>query len=108
MIIKKLFIIIISYYISTFLVIDKKHYDVNHYHIEYFKEERFRCIRYIDMNRNKKRETMIIKYINNYPYAKCIKYKDEYIEYIINKNKIIIYNTIIYIIFYINIVFNVW
>jgi hypothetical protein len=108
MIIKKLFIIIISYYISTFLVIDKKHYDVNHYHIEYFKEERFRCIRYIDMNRNKKREILIIKYINNYPYAKCIKYKDEYIEYIINKNKIIIYNTIIYIIFYINIVFNVW
>jgi hypothetical protein len=108
MIIKKLFIIIISYYISTFLVIDKKHYDVNHYHIEYFKEERFRCIRYIDMNRNKKRETLIIKYINNYPYAKCIKYKDEYIEYIINKNKIIIYNPIIYIIFYINIVFNVW
>jgi hypothetical protein len=105
MIIKKLFIIIISYYISTFLVIDKKHYDVNHYHIEYFKEERFRCIRYIDMNRNKKRETMIIKYINNYPYAKCIKYKDEYIEYIINKNKIMIYNTLIHIILYLHIIF---
>jgi|UniRef100_A0A6C0IAU1 hypothetical protein len=105
MIIKKLFIIIISYYISTFLVIDKKHYDIHHYHIEYFKEERFRCIRYIDMNRNKKRETMIIKYINNYPYAKCIKYKDEYIEYIINKNKIIIYNTLIHIILYIHIIF---
>jgi hypothetical protein len=105
MIIKKLFIIIISYYISTFLVIDKKHYDIHHYHINYFKEERFRCIRYIDMNRNKKRETMIIKYINNYPYAKCIKYKDEYIEYIINKNKIIIYNTLIHIILYLHIIF---
>jgi hypothetical protein len=105
MIIKKLFIIIISYYISTFLVIDKKHYDIHHYHINYFKEERFRCIRYIDMNRNKKRETMIIKYINNYPYAKCIKYKDEYIEYIINKNKIMIYNTLIHIILYLHIIF---
>ena len=108
MITKKLFIIIISYYISDFLLIDKNHYDVNHYHIDLFKEERFRCIRYIDNNRNKKRETRIIKYINNYPYAKCIKYKDEYIEYIINKNKIIIYNTIIYIIFYINIFIIVW
>ena len=108
MIIKKLLIIILSYYISNYLVIDKRHYDIHHYHIDYFREERFRCIRYIDMNRNKKRETMIAKYIKNYPYAKCIKYKDEYIEYIINKNKIIIYNTIIYIIFYINIVINVW
>lgn len=108
MIIKKLLIIILSYYMSNYLVIDKRHYDIHHYHIDYFREERFRCIRYIDMNRNKKRETMIAKYIKNYPYAKCIKYKDEYIEYIINKNKIIIYNTIIYIIFYINIVINVW
>lgn len=108
MIIKKVFIIIISYYISDYLVIDKGRYDVNYFPINLFKEERFRCIRYIDMNRNKKGETLIAKYINNYPYAKCIKYRGEYIEYIINKNKIIIYNTIIYIIFYINIVINVW
>ena len=38
MIIKKIFIIILSYYISNYLVIDKRHYDVHHYHIDYFNK----------------------------------------------------------------------
>ena len=106
MIIKKILIIIISYYISNYLVIDKKHYDVNYFDIGMFKEEKFRCIRYIDNNHIKKNiENKIANYISKYPYTKCIKYKNEYIEYIIHKNKIIIYNTIIYIIFYIHIIF---
>jgi hypothetical protein len=104
MLIKKIIIIIISYYISNFLIIDKKHYDINFFNIEYFKEEKFRCIRYIDNNHIKK-EKKLINYINNYPYKKCIKYKNEYINYIINKNKVMIYNILIYIIFYINIIF---
>jgi len=105
MLIKKIIIIIIiSYYISNFLIIDKKHYDINFFNIKYFKEEKFRCIRYIDNNHIKK-EKKLINYINNYPYKKCIKYKNEYINYIINKNKVMIYNTLIYIIFYINIIF---
>jgi hypothetical protein len=104
MLIKKIIIIIISYYTCEFLIIDKKYYDINFFNIEYFKEEKFRCIRYIDNNYIKK-EKKLINYINNYPYKKCIKYKNEYINYIINKNKTIIYNTLIYIIFYINIFF---
>jgi hypothetical protein len=104
MLIKKIIIIIISYYISNFLIIDKKHYDINFFNIEHFKEEKFRCIRYIDNNHIKK-EKKLINYINNYPYKKCIKFKNEYINYIINKNKVMIYNTLIYIIFYINIIF---
>ena len=106
MIIKKLLIIVISYYLSNFLIIDKIHYDINHYAIENFKEERYRCIRYIDNTYlHKKIENNIAKYIKTYPYMKCRKYKDDYIEYIINKNKVIIYNTLIHIIFYIHIIF---
>jgi hypothetical protein len=106
MIIKKLLIIIISYYISYYLVIDKKHYDINYFDIGKFKEEKFRCIRYIDNNHIKKNiKNNIANYISKYPYTKCIKYKNEYIEYIIYKNKIMIYNTIINIIFYIHIIF---
>ena len=105
MIIKKILIIIISYYISYYLVIDSKHYDINYFDIGKFKEEKFRCIRYIDNKHIKKIENKIINYISKYPYTKCIKYKNEYIEYIIHKNKIIIYNTIINIIFYIHIIF---
>ena len=105
MIIKKILIIIISYYISYYLVIDRKHYDINYFEIGKFKEEKFRCIRYIDNKHIKKIENKIVNYISKYPYTKCIKYKNEYIEYIIHKNKIIIYNTIINIIFYIHIIF---
>ena len=109
MIIKKLVIIILSYYISGYLIIDKKHYDINHFAIENFKQERYRCIRYINNNHtneaNAMKATNIAKYITRYPYAKCRKYKNEYIKYIIYKNKIIIYNTIIHIIYYINIIF---
>jgi hypothetical protein len=105
MIIKKILIIIISYYISYYLVIDRKHYDINYFEIDKFKEEKFRCIRYIDNKHIKKIENKIVNYISKYPYTKCIKYKNEYIEYIIHKNKIIIYNTIINIIFYIHIIF---
>lgn len=104
MLIKKIIIIIISYYISNFLIIDKKHYDINFFNIEYFKEEKFRCIRYIDNNHIKK-EKKILNYINNYPYKKCIKYKNEYIYYIFNKNKVMIYNMLINVVFYINIIF---
>ena len=108
MIIKKIAIIIITYCISNYLIIDKIHYDINHYAIENFKEERFRCIRYINnhhQNCNKKKESRIVKYITRFPYAKCRKYKNEYIQYIIYKNNVIIYNTLIHIIFYINIIF---
>jgi hypothetical protein len=106
MILRKIIIIIISYYISDFFIIEKKHYDINYFAIEKFKEEQFRCIRYID-NRNlyKKANNKIVNMISKYPYTKCSKYKNEYINYIINKNKIIIYNTLINIIFYINIIF---
>jgi len=105
MIIKKLLLIIISYYISDFIIIDKKHYDINYFAIEKFKEESFRCIRYID-NRNlyKKANNKIVNMISKYPYTKCGKYKNEYINYIINKNKVIIYNTLIQIIYYIYII----
>ena len=114
MIIKKVIIIILSYYISCYLIIDKKHYDINHFAIENFKEERYRCIRYINNNHTNvanvanaatNSATNIAKYITKYPYAKCRKYKNEYIDYIIYKNKVIIYNTLIRIIFYINIIF---
>jgi hypothetical protein len=106
MIIKKIAIIFISYYISNYLLIGKEHYDINHIAINNFKDERYRCIRYIDNTYlHKKIENKITNMINKYPYAKCKKYKDDYIEYIINKNKIIIYNTLINIIFYINIIF---
>jgi len=106
MILKKLIIIIISYYVCNNIIIDKKHYDINYFAIECFKEEKFRCIRYIDNNYiNNKKEAKIINYITNYPYKKCRKYKNEYINYIINKNKVIIYNTLIHIIFYIHIIF---
>ncbi len=106
MIIKKLVVIIITYFISTYLIIDRIHYDINHYAIEKFKEERYRCIRYIHNNHYmNKKDNIIVKYITKYPYAKCRKYKNEYIEYIIYKNKVIIYNTLIHIIFYINIIF---
>jgi hypothetical protein len=106
MIIKKILIIVISYYLSSYLIIDKIHYDINHYAIENFKQERYRCIRYINNNyMNKKIEYNIVKYIKTYTYVKCRKYKNDYIEYIINKNKIMIYNTLIYIIFYIHIIF---
>jgi hypothetical protein len=114
MIIKKVIIIILSYYISGYLIIDKKHYDINHFAIENFKEERYRCIRYINNNHTNvanvanaatNSATNIAKYITKYPYAKCRKYKNEYIDYIIYKNKVIIYNTLIRIIFYINIIF---
>ena len=106
MILKKLIVIIISYYISDFFIIEKKYYDINYFAIEKFKEEQFRCIRYIDnRNLNKKTISKIANMISKYPYKKCGKYKNEYINYIINKNKIIIYNTLINIIFYINIIF---
>jgi hypothetical protein len=105
MIIKKLLVILITYCISSYVIIDKIHYDINHYAIEYFKEERYRCIRYIHNNHMKKKDNIIVKYITKYPYAKCRKYKNEYIEYIIYKNNVIIYNTLIHIIFYINIIF---
>jgi len=106
MLIKKIIIIIISYYISNYLLIDKKHYDVNYFNIDCFREERYRCIRYIDNNYIKiKNKNIIVKYIHNYPYKKCIKYQNNYIEYVINKNKIIIYNTLINVIFYVNIFF---
>jgi hypothetical protein len=106
MLIKKIIIIIISYYISNYLCIEKKHYDINYYNIEYFREERFRCIRYIDNNYiNIQNENTIVNYIHDYPYAKCIKYKNDYIDYVINKNIIIIYNTLIIFLLYINIFF---
>jgi hypothetical protein len=106
MLIKKLIIIIISYYISNYLCIDKKHYDINYFNINYFKEERFRCIRYIDNNYiNIKNDNLNVKYTRVYPYIKCIKYKNDYIKYVINKNIIIIYNTIINLILFINIFF---
>ena len=109
MIIKKIVIIILSYYISGYLIIDKKHYDINHFAIEHFKEERYRCIRYINNNHtfatDATKVANIAKYITRYPYAKCKKYKNDYIDYIIYKNKVIIYNTLIHIIFYINIIF---
>jgi hypothetical protein len=106
MIVKKLLVIIITYCISNYLIIDKIHYDINHYAIEYFKVERYRCIRYIYNNHPiNKKDSSIAKYITRYPYAKCRKYKNEYIEYIIHKNKVIIYNTLIHIIFYINIIY---
>jgi hypothetical protein len=107
MVIRKVLIIILSYIIYNHLVVDKKDYDVNHLAIERFKDERHRCIRYIyNRHANKKEGNKILRYIKNYPYVKCVKYKNEYIDYIINKNKIIIYNTLINIIFYINII--VW
>lgn len=88
MLIKKIIIIIISYYTCNYFLIDKQHYDINYYNIDCFKEERFRCIRYIDNN-------IFLQYKN-----KCIKYEKDYNEYINNKNKMIIYNTIINLIFY--------
>jgi hypothetical protein len=120
--IKKIIIIIISFYTTNYLLIDKQHYDVNYFNIDYFREERYRCIRYIDNNYiNIQNENTIVQpvfirqtleslketvhYIRDYPYAKCIKYKDDYIEYVINKNIIIIYNTLIIFLLYINIFF---
>ena len=103
--IKKFIIIIISYYVYNNIVIDKTQYDINYFATQCFKEEKFRCIRYIDNNYINKKETKIINYITNYPYKKCKKYKNEYINYIINKNKVIIYNTLIHLIFYIHIFF---
>ena len=50
MLIKKIIIIIITYYASYYLIIDKQHYDVNYFNINCFKEERFRCFRYLDNN----------------------------------------------------------
>jgi hypothetical protein len=88
MLIKKIIIIIILYYTSNYLIIDKQHYDINYFKINYFKEERFRCIRYLDNN-------LIVQYEN-----KCIKYEDDYNEYMNNKNIMILYNTIINMIFY--------
>ena len=88
MLIKKIIIIIISYYTSNYFLIDKQHYDINYFNINSFKEERFRCIRYLDNN-------IILEYKN-----KCVKYKKDYIEYVNNKNIMILYNTIINIIFY--------
>lgn len=109
--IKKLIILFVSYYISNHLVIDRIHYDIEYFPIENFKQERYRCIRYINNNifsnfvangfASSPSNNKIIRYINTYPNAKCIKYKKDYIEYIINKNKIIIYNTIIHTTFYI-------
>ena len=99
--IKKLIIYIVSYYLSNCLVIDRIHYDIEYFPRENFKEERYRCIRYINNNLFAKSNNNIIRYIKAYPNAKCIKYKKDYIEYIINKNKIIIYNTLIHITFYI-------
>jgi len=88
MIIKKIIIIIISYYTCNYFLIDKQHYDINYYNIDRFKEERFRCVRYIDNN-------IILEYKN-----KCIKYENDYNEYVNNKNKMILYNTIVNMIFY--------
>ena len=102
---KNLLILFISYYLSKYLVIDRIHYDIDFFPIESFKQERYRCLRYIDDKIYAKdidNESNIIKYIKTYPNAKCRKYKKDYIEYIINKNKSIIYNTLIHIIFYIN------
>jgi hypothetical protein len=109
---KNLLILFISYYLSKYLVIDRIHYDIDFFPIESFKQERYRCLRYIDDKIYAKaanadtidNESNIIKYIKTYPNAKCRKYKKDYIEYIINKNKIIIYNTLIHIIFYINLI----
>ena len=110
MLIKKILILFLSYYLSNHLVIDRIHYDIEYFPIENFKQERYRCIRYINNNifanflgtigaaaNNNK----IIRYIKTYPNVKCIKYKKDYIEYIISKNKIIIYNTLIHTTFYI-------
>jgi hypothetical protein len=108
MLIKKIIIIIISYYVSNYFLIDKQHYDVNYFNIDYFREERYRCIRYIDNNQNIRNEKTIINNIINYPYKKCIKYKSDYIEYVINKNKKIIYNTFINLIFYGNSLFYIF
>jgi hypothetical protein len=106
MLIKKIIIIIISYYTSNYLLIDKKHYDINYFNIEYFRKERYRCIRYIDNNYiNIQNGNRNVNYIRDYPYAKCIKYKNDYIEYVFNKNIIIIYNTLIIFFLYINIFF---
>jgi hypothetical protein len=91
-------------------VIDRIHYDIEYFPIENFKQERYRCIRYINNNifsnflggtSAASANNKIIKYIKTYPNAKCIKYKKDYIDYIINKNKIIIYNTLIHTTFYI-------
>jgi hypothetical protein len=106
MLIKKILILFISYYLSNHLVIDRIHYDIEYFPIENFKQERYRCIRYINNNifsnfLAASANNKIIKYIKIYPNAKCIKYKKDYIEYIINKNKIIIYNTLIHTTFYI-------
>jgi hypothetical protein len=105
---KNLLILFISYCLSKYLVIDRIHYDIDFFPIESFKQERYRCLRYIDDKIYAKdtidNESNIIKYIKTYPNAKCRKYKGDYIEYIINKNKIIIYNTLIHIIFYINLI----
>lgn len=100
MLIKKIIIIIISLYTSNYFIIDKKHYDINYFNIEYFREERYRCIRYIDNNYINIKN---VNYIRDYPYAKCIKYKNDYIKYVINNNIIIIYNTLIIFVLYINI-----
>ena len=51
MLIKKIIIIIISYYTCNYFLIDKQHYDINYYNIDCFKEESFRCIRIIDNNK---------------------------------------------------------
>ena len=102
--IKKLIIYIVSYYLSNCLVIDRIHYDIEYFPRENFKEERYRCIRYINNNlfaNYGDKSNNIIRYIKAYPNVKCIKYKKDYILYIINKNKIIIYNTLIHITFYI-------
>jgi len=88
MLIRKIIIIIISYYTSNYFLIDKQHYDINYFNINSFKEERFRCIRYLDNN-------IILEYKN-----KCIKYENDYNEYVNNKNKMILYNTIVNMIFY--------
>ena len=110
MLIKKILILFISYYLSNHLVIDRIHYDIEYLPTENFKQERYRCIRYINNNifvnflgtaSTAANNNKIITYIKTYPNAKCIQYKKDYIDYIINKNKIIIYNTIIHTTFYI-------
>lgn len=110
MLIKKILILFVSYYLSNYLVIDRIHYDIEYFPIENFTQERYRCIRYINNNifanflgtaSGASNNNKIIRYIKTYPNVKCIKYKKDYIEYIINKNKIIIYNTLIHITFYI-------
>ena len=113
MLIKKILILFVSYYLSNYLVIDRIHYDIEYFPIDNFKQERYRCIRYINNNifanfigaasgaGAASNNNKIIRYIKTYPNVKCIKYKKDYIEYIINKNKIIIYNTLIHITFYI-------